>query len=137
MTLIEYRSGLISLLSLDARRAFTGPYSDDCRRHFSSAPRSHLLNTVVARTRPQTERATDSAICSVGAGAFGVPERAAPSSGDVSPNGGADMTAPDQIAVALTAYSSPTATLVLPCGSSKPTGSCLRRPLLREDHGCD
>jgi len=60
--LIEYRSGLISLLSLDARRAFTGPYSDDCRRHFSSAPRSHLLNTVVVRTRPQTERATDSAI---------------------------------------------------------------------------
>ena len=26
--LIEYRSGLISLLSIDARRAFTGPYSD-------------------------------------------------------------------------------------------------------------
>jgi hypothetical protein len=26
--LIEYRSGLISLLSLDARRAFTGPYFD-------------------------------------------------------------------------------------------------------------
>jgi hypothetical protein len=50
------------LLSLDARRAFTGPYSDDCRRHFSSAPRSHLLNTVVVRTRPQTERATDSAL---------------------------------------------------------------------------
>jgi hypothetical protein len=50
-----------SRCSLDARRAFTGPYSDDCRRHFSSAPRSHLLNTVVVRTRPQTERATDSA----------------------------------------------------------------------------
>ena len=66
MTLIEYRSGLISLLSLDARRAFTGPYSDDCRRHFSSAPRSHLLNTVVVRTRPQTERATDSAMCTSG-----------------------------------------------------------------------
>ena len=66
MTLIEYRSGLISLLSLDARRAFTGPYSDDCRRHFSSAPRSHLLNTVVVRTRPQTERATDSAMCTNG-----------------------------------------------------------------------
>jgi hypothetical protein len=60
VTLIEYRSGLISLLSLDARRAFTGPYSDDCRRHLSSAPRSRLLNTVVVRTRPQTERATDS-----------------------------------------------------------------------------
>jgi hypothetical protein len=55
------------LLSLDARRAFTGPYSDDCRRHFSSAPRSHLLNTVVVRTRPQTERATDSAIRTQGA----------------------------------------------------------------------
>jgi hypothetical protein len=62
VTLIEYRSGLISLLSLDARRAFTGPYSDDGRRHFSSAPRPHLLNTVVVRTRPQTERATDAAI---------------------------------------------------------------------------
>jgi hypothetical protein len=62
VTLIEYRSGLISLLSLDARRAFTGPYSDDCRRHFSPAPRSHLLKTVVVRTRPQTERATDSAL---------------------------------------------------------------------------
>ena len=37
---------------------FTGPYSDDCRRQLSSAPRSHLLNTVVVRTRPQTERAT-------------------------------------------------------------------------------
>jgi hypothetical protein len=60
--LIEYRSGLISLLSLDARRAFIGPYADDCRRHFSSAPRSHLLDTVVVRTRSQTERATDSAI---------------------------------------------------------------------------
>jgi hypothetical protein len=67
VTLIEYRSGLISLLSLDARRAFTGPYSDDCRRHFSPAPRSHLLNTVVVRTRPQTERATDSAIRTQGA----------------------------------------------------------------------
>jgi hypothetical protein len=64
VTLIEYRSGLISLLSLDARRAFTGPYSDDWRRHFSSAPRSHLL---VVRTRPQTERATDSAIRTQGA----------------------------------------------------------------------
>ncbi len=49
------------MLSLDARRAFTGPYSDDCGAHSSSEPRSHLLNTVVARTRPQTERATDSA----------------------------------------------------------------------------
>ena len=28
--------------------------------HFSSAHRSHLLNTVVVRARPQTERATDS-----------------------------------------------------------------------------
>ena len=46
---------------------FTGPYSDDCRRQFSSAPRSHLLNTVVVRTRPQTERATDSAIRTQGA----------------------------------------------------------------------
>jgi len=25
----------------DARRASTGPYSDDCRRHFSSVPRLH------------------------------------------------------------------------------------------------
>ena len=61
-----------------ARRAFTGPYSDDCRRHFSSAPRSHLLNTVVVRTRPQTERATDSAIWSWRTAADGVSERAGP-----------------------------------------------------------
>ena len=33
--------------------------------HSSSAPRSHLLNTVVVRTRPPTERATDPAICSL------------------------------------------------------------------------
>src|SRR5688572_21849722 len=56
--LIEYRSGLISLLSLDARRAFTGPYSHDCRRHFSSAPRSHLLNTVVVPNQT-ADRARD------------------------------------------------------------------------------
>ena len=44
--------------TMNARRAITGPYTDDCRRHFSSAPRSHLLNTIVVRTRPQTERAS-------------------------------------------------------------------------------
>jgi len=84
--LIEYRSGLISLLSLDARRAFTGPYSDDCRRHFSSAPRSHLLNTVVVRTRPQTERATDSALCSQPDPPVGVTERAPPRRAGGAPN---------------------------------------------------
>jgi len=39
-------------------------------------PRSHLLNTVVVRTRPQTERATDSAISAARSVASGVPERA-------------------------------------------------------------
>src|SRR5918996_1461348 len=41
--------------------AFTGPYSDYCRRHFLSAPRSDLLNTVVMRTRPPRARG-DSAL---------------------------------------------------------------------------
>src|SRR5215831_14488255 len=54
--LIEYRSGLISLLSIDARPAFTGPHLDDCLRHFLSAPRSDLLNTVVMRSRPPRAR---------------------------------------------------------------------------------
>ena len=36
--LIEYRSGLISLLSLDARRAFTGPCQTTHGAFFSSAP---------------------------------------------------------------------------------------------------
>ena len=49
-----------------------------CRRDFSSAPRSHLLNTVVVRTRPQTERATDSAFWSWRTAADGVSERAGP-----------------------------------------------------------
>jgi type IV secretory pathway TrbD component len=31
--LIEYRSGLIPLLPLDAHPEFTGPYSDYCRRN--------------------------------------------------------------------------------------------------------
>lgn len=38
---VEYRSDLIALLSIDAPRAGTRPYSDDRRRSFSSAPRSH------------------------------------------------------------------------------------------------
>jgi hypothetical protein len=52
------------LLSLDARPAFTGPYSDYCRRHFLSAPRSDLLNTVVMRTRPARAR-DDSALATI------------------------------------------------------------------------
>ena len=44
---------------------------------FLIGARSHLLNTVVARTRPQTERATDSAICSSRGQPAAVPERAA------------------------------------------------------------
>jgi hypothetical protein len=38
VTLIEYRSGLISVLSFDARPAFVGPSSNDCRCRFSSTP---------------------------------------------------------------------------------------------------
>src|SRR5215210_5145641 len=44
---------------------------------FLIGARSHLLNTVVVRTRPQTERATDSAICSNRGQPAAVPERAA------------------------------------------------------------
>jgi hypothetical protein len=82
--LIEYRSGFISLLSLDARRALTGPYSDDRRRHFSSAPRSHLLNTVVVRTRAQTEHATYSATCPA-TGSFSRDARQHARSGAIAP----------------------------------------------------
>ena len=44
---------------------------------FLIGARSHLLNTVVVRTRLQTERATDSAICSSRGQSAAVPERAA------------------------------------------------------------
>ncbi|MEV4064678.1 hypothetical protein [Nonomuraea dietziae] len=51
MTLIEYRSGLISLLSLDARSAFSPDvYLDDCRRHFSSAPGPHAIERIPPQT---------------------------------------------------------------------------------------
>jgi hypothetical protein len=52
----RHADSIISLLSLDARRAFTGPYSDDCRRHLSSAPRSHPLDTVVVRAASSSLR---------------------------------------------------------------------------------
>ncbi len=41
--MIEYRSGLIGLLSLAAVAGTCGPSSDGRRRHFSSVPRSDLL----------------------------------------------------------------------------------------------
>jgi hypothetical protein len=66
VTLIEYRSALNSLLSIDARRAvFTGPYADYCRRHFSLAPDPTCSTPSWCETGPQTERVTDSAICSL------------------------------------------------------------------------
>jgi hypothetical protein len=65
VTLIEYRSGLISLLSLDARSAFSPDRTQTTVGAISHRRPIHLLNTVVVRIRPQTERATDSAICSL------------------------------------------------------------------------
>ena len=57
MTLIEYRSSLISLLSLDARSAFSiGPFLRLVSAPFIIGARSRLLNTVVVRTRLQTVR---------------------------------------------------------------------------------
>lgn len=40
VTLIEYRSGPISLLSFDARLAFVGPSSNDCRCRSHRSPKS-------------------------------------------------------------------------------------------------
>src|SRR5262245_55080436 len=53
--LIEYRSGLISLFSLDARLTFTRPYSDDCRGISHQRPRSHARADRRGATRPRPE----------------------------------------------------------------------------------
>jgi len=53
------------MLSLDARSAFHRTVLRLLSAPFLIGARSHLLNTVVERSRPQTERATDSAISPV------------------------------------------------------------------------
>jgi hypothetical protein len=63
VTLIEYRSGLISLLSPDARSAFHRTVLRLLSAPFLIGARSHLLNTSWRepdRTRPTDRRSTDS-----------------------------------------------------------------------------